>query len=66
MKDGDVKIGDFGFSTNAVNDQKLKSLKGTPFFTAPEVFGENYDKRAEIYTLGIILLMIDNPLVDDR
>ncbi len=58
---GSFKIGDFGISRELSKSGKAASMKGTPFFMAPEVYrGEKYDGRADIYSLGIVLYKLLN------
>ena len=53
---GDIKIGDFGLSTQVARDQKTYSILGTPEFMAPELYTEDYDQRVDIYALGMCCL----------
>lgn len=55
-KDGDFKLGDFGIAKNTDAYQIGLSIKGSYSYMAPEVyFGKEYDHRADIYSLGIVL-----------
>lgn len=53
-----VKITDFGLS-KFVNDQTcLKTLCGTPYYLAPEVWDVNcnvYDSKVDVWSLGTLL-----------
>jgi serine/threonine protein kinase len=55
-----VKITDFGlakFFDETSNDESFSPFKGTPVYSAPEkVQGNNYDKKSDMYSLGIIFL----------
>ena len=54
---GDCKLADFGVSKELVNTlAKSKTVIGTPYWMAPEVFTEKragYDAKADIWSLGI-------------
>lgn len=51
---GEVKIADFGVSSQLGNAQKANTVVGTPLFMSPEVMsGEMYDEKADIWSLGI-------------
>jgi serine/threonine-protein kinase 24/25/MST4 len=54
---GEVKISDFGFSTQITSDAVLKnSLIGTPSWMAPEIAaGEGYSNKVDIWAVGILL-----------
>mmetsp|Transcript_38940 Transcript_38940/g.121991 ORF Transcript_38940/g.121991 Transcript_38940/m.121991 type:complete len:807 (-) Transcript_38940:535-2955(-) len=62
---GAVKLADFGSSTriaggssaSADGDSSMLSLRGTPYYMAPEVIRqESYDVRADIWSLGCTVL----------
>lgn len=57
---GDLRIGDFGLSTNIsnLNSKKALSVLGTPEFMAPELYDEIYDEKVDIYAFGMCLLEI--------
>ncbi len=58
---GDFKIGDFGIAKQMECISYSMSQKGTYGYVAPEVItGNNYDKTADIYSLGIVLYKILN------
>ncbi len=58
---GDYKLGDFGIARQLEATQGEMSKKGTLMYMAPEVFrGENYNKTADIYSLGIVLYRLLN------
>ena len=51
-----AKIGDFGLAC-FVNDE-MTSNTGAPLYRAPEQKENNYDKKVDIYTLGIVLFEV--------
>ncbi len=58
---GDFKIGDFGISKQMEELSYSMSQKGTYSYIAPEViFGNHYDKSADLYSLGLVLYKILN------
>ncbi|BAT73283.1 serine/threonine-protein kinase [Vigna angularis] len=52
---GEVKIGDLGLAT-FLNRSNAKSVIGTPEFMAPELYDENYNELADIYSFGMCML----------
>ncbi|TVU26774.1 hypothetical protein EJB05_29335 [Eragrostis curvula] len=52
---GKVKIGDFGLAM-VMQQRKTQSIQGTLEFMAPELFGENYNELADIYSFGMCML----------
>ncbi|KAF5184791.1 Kinase protein [Thalictrum thalictroides] len=52
---GEVKIGDLGFAI-IMQQAKEHSVIGTPAFIAPEVYDEDYNELADIYSFGMCLL----------
>ena len=56
IKDDTYIIGDFGLVTN---EKKAVSKVGTPLYSAPEIFGTDwdfeYDYKVDIFSLGVLL-----------
>lgn len=58
---GDFKLGDFGIARELEKTMSGLSKKGTYSYMAPEMYrGENYDRRADIYSLGLMLYKLMN------
>lgn len=56
LKDGKVKIGDFGLSKLLGRDTMACTFAGSPYNMAPEILSHgSYDTRADIYSLGTVL-----------
>lgn len=59
------KIGDFGIATNLDSSGAAMSRVGTPYYMAPEIILNKesmYDKKVDIYSLGIVLYRLLNNL----
>lgn len=58
-KDAEIRIIDFGLSTQLIQEKNkskvLKTMVGTPIFMAPEVIQGCYDERCDNWSLGVIL-----------
>lgn len=55
------KLGDFGIARELERSMGTMSKKGTFSYMAPEMYrGEKYDRRADIYSLGIVLYKLCN------
>ncbi|XP_028797724.1 probable serine/threonine-protein kinase WNK6 isoform X2 [Neltuma alba] len=52
---GEVKIGDLGLAT-FLERTNAESVIGTPGFMAPELYDENYNELADIYSFGMCML----------
>lgn len=59
---GEYKLGDFGIARPMSGSAShLTVNQGTPLYMAPEVrFGKEYDHRADIYSLGMVLYRLLN------
>lgn len=58
---GDFKLGDFGIARELERSMSSMSKKGTFSYMAPEMYrGESYDRRADIYSLGLVLFKLMN------
>eukprot|EP01064_Diplonema_japonicum_P027429 TRINITY_DN3960_c0_g1_i1.p1 TRINITY_DN3960_c0_g1~~TRINITY_DN3960_c0_g1_i1.p1 ORF type:complete len:535 (+),score=54.07 TRINITY_DN3960_c0_g1_i1:126-1730(+) len=55
---GKLVLADFGFGADMADGRKKReTVVGTPYWMAPEVIrGEPYDDKADIWSLGILLL----------
>ncbi|CBI37576.3 unnamed protein product, partial [Vitis vinifera] len=52
---GEVKIGDLGLAT-VMQQANARTVIGTPEFMAPELYDENYNELADIYSFGMCML----------
>jgi len=50
-----IKIIDFGTSVSIKNEDILTQELGTIYYIAPEVFKNNYNEKADVWSCGIIL-----------
>ncbi|EGT56376.1 hypothetical protein CAEBREN_16033 [Caenorhabditis brenneri] len=50
-----VKLGDFGLATSIGRGETACTIVGTPGFIAPQVYRQNYDQSADVYSLGGVL-----------
>ena len=53
-----VKLADFGLAIVKKKEKNIKGLAGTLIYMAPEVLNKDYDEKADIWSLGILLFMI--------
>ena len=59
--DRHYKLGDFGLAKNTSKTLHAMSIKGTYTYMAPEIYaGCQYDMRADIYSLGLVLYRLMN------
>lgn len=60
-KFGDFKLGDFGIAREYSQTRADMSMRGTPYYIAPEIYeGKEYDSTVDIYSLGIVLYRLLN------
>jgi len=52
---GDARVGDFGFAKYKVETFSRSDIWGTPVYTAPEVWREEFSPKSDVYSLGVIL-----------
>jgi len=53
---GILKIGDLGLAATLGNDHAAHTIIGTPEFMAPELYEEDYNELADVYSFGMCLL----------
>ena len=60
-QDGSYKLGDFGIARTVEKTSAAHTRIGTSTYMAPEAYrGQEYDSRADIYSLGILLYRLLN------
>ena len=58
-QDNILKLIDFGTASKYnKKSEKMKGLKGTSYYVAPEVIGADYDERCDVWSLGIIMYIM--------
>ncbi|KAI8639129.1 kinase-like domain-containing protein [Parasitella parasitica] len=60
---GNLKIGDFGISVQTPVDMRWVKGEGDRRYMAPDLLRENFDKPADIFSLGLILLELATGVV---
>lgn len=59
--DGTYKLGDFGIARTVEKTADVRTRIGTNSYMAPETYrGQSYDRRADLYSLGILLYRLLN------
>eukprot|EP00002_Diphylleia_rotans_P031425 TRINITY_DN6527_c0_g1_i1.p1 TRINITY_DN6527_c0_g1~~TRINITY_DN6527_c0_g1_i1.p1 ORF type:complete len:1021 (-),score=183.21 TRINITY_DN6527_c0_g1_i1:528-3590(-) len=70
MKNGMVKLGDFGVAKTISSTVLARTMVGTPYYLSPEVVkGDAYDFKADIWSLGCIfyeLCTLNRPFQGDN
>ena len=52
--DSSIKLIDFGLSKHFSEHEIVHQMVGSAYYTAPEVLSGNYDRRCDIWSLGVI------------
>lgn len=53
-----VKLIDFGLSKKLSEDEIMNNPNGTAYYIAPEVLGGAYDKKCDIWSMGVVLYIL--------
>ena len=53
-----IYLGDFGSCTPCKDGQKLSKRVGTYNYLAPEILEKNYDKKCDIWSVGIMCFIL--------
>eukprot|EP00897_Mesotaenium_endlicherianum_P008281 jgi/Mesen1/7481/ME000039S06700 len=53
-----VKLADFGLSLLLAAKEKVRGRAGSPYYMAPEVLDRSYDRRSDLWALGVILFIL--------
>ncbi|MBQ2499638.1 MAG: protein kinase [Bacteroidales bacterium] len=53
-----IKLIDWGGARYFSKNKKMSTIKGTPYYIAPEVIKEVYDEKCDIWSLGVILYVL--------
>ena len=53
-----VKLIDWGGARYFSKNKKMSTIKGTPYYIAPEVIREVYDEKCDIWSLGVIFYVL--------
>jgi len=57
-KDAEIKLIDFGFSTNYLETGTMKEVVGTCYYLAPEVLKREYTQASDLWSLGVVIYMM--------
>ena len=57
-KADELKLIDFGLSKRQVGNKKLKTIAGTPYYMAPELFQDEgvYSYQSDFWSVGCIMM----------
>ena len=53
-----IKLVDFGLATKSGNHEKRQRPVGTLYYMAPEVISDEYDEKADMWSLGVMLFQM--------
>lgn len=54
----DLKVIDFGLGQRVEEEELMHSAYGSPYYIAPEVIEGTYDKKADCWSVGVILYIL--------
>lgn len=59
MKDGKLKLADFGFAKRIAQKKMLQTKAGTEGYLAPEIQnGAQYTSKCDVYSLGCVFFEV--------
>ena len=53
-----IKLIDWGGARYFSKNKKMTTIKGTPYYIAPEVINEVYDEKCDIWSIGVIFYVL--------
>lgn len=53
-----IKIIDFGLSKDFSETNTMRTMSGSPYYVAPEVFLQKYTQKIDIWSLGVVLYIM--------
>jgi calcium-dependent protein kinase len=53
-----IKLIDWGGARYFSKNKKMSTIKGTPYYIAPEVINEVYDEKCDIWSIGVIFYVL--------
>ena len=56
--DAEMRLIDFGCSTNKVVEGLHTTFAGTPFYNSPEMFNHKYTKLTDVWSAGVLLYVL--------
>jgi serine/threonine protein kinase len=54
----DLRLIDFGCSTNKVVEDLHTTFAGTPFYNSPEMFQNKYSNKTDLWSVGVLLYVL--------